>query len=519
MLTIIRALAWEFWQSSCWIIISLFGIACALSLLFYQAPAHFQQEYQQAVVPVMAFIELLGIGVLFYIGYYARTANRLGFPQHLYLKPLSSLWLVGIVLALSLLCVFAIHLGIAFLFRMIGRIHWPIAVPLLFLVALVTCMHAIVYALCASPFSQVVTLIFIPGMLGAWFMGYITSTPPRAPEGMPWLAVLALAGSCVSYLAVKHDRRGERLRFTRLWERLIGWLVVLWPGKNWSLQTAQMAQFWLLWRTRVWVLPCINGVGLIAAVFLCLFFPEPQEAVPDFMLGVVTMNLYVLPVMAAILVISSGNMASPSSFNIAARPVNNRSFLWAGAKAYLASIGTGWLVCAVTGMGLSVAGYEIDMLPFLKERLGADSLWGLVAYIGYLWTVLGLVGSLVWTGRAWPFLVICALAVVIPHLLVFAEFFAGDAVKQIVLAGLAWLFGLTSIFGTVLAFMATVRFLKMRTAFVVGLVLAYLLLCAVRLPHSEIDGATGFVLAAGLLMLPFAPFALAPLALHWNRHR
>ncbi len=137
-------------------------------------------------------------------------------------------------------------------------------------------------------------------------------------------------------------------------------------------------------------------------------------------------------------------------------------------------------------------------------------------YVTYLWTALGLIGALFMCGRPLPFITVCALLLGVPNLLAVSAFFRWQAY---VVTALTCLFGLTSILGTLLAFWGMYRLRKMSLAMIGALLLAYLIVCAVYLFQREIQGVTELMLTTGLLILPFAPFALAPLALHWNRHR
>ena len=87
---------------------------------------------------------------------------------------------------------------------------------------------------------------------------------------------------------------------------------------------------------------------------------------------------------------------------------------------------------------------------------------------------------------------------------------------------LPWLIGLGCLSGTGAAFIMALR-KSIISRIMPGVGLAIWGMLCVAGVYGDIlklaSPAANLVLVSGLLILPVAPLALAPLALHWNRHR
>ena len=138
-----------------------------------------------------------------------------------------------------------------------------------------------------------------------------------------------------------------------------------------------------------------------------------------------------------------------------------------------------------------------------------------------IWSAVGLTGSLFMTGRKWPIFSFFIALFILPIILMLANLFGDKIFNHTLHSLLIWLFALGSIGGTLLAMKSAVRKGLLSSSFTGILILGYIICCIIGLllNFDFAHGLTNSVLLCGLIALPFAPFATAPLSLYWNRHR
>jgi hypothetical protein len=169
----------------------------------------------------------------------------------------------------------------------------------------------------------------------------------------------------------------------------------------------------------------------------------------------------------------------------------------------------------------------LSTLPKLQEVFRALGIWAVPIVLGIsllaTWASVGLSASLVLAGRSsllsWVLFV--GLGTFLAWVITVNYFIARELQPQ-AMALSAGVFGFVCLGGTAWAFSRAVRqrLVRRQTAILCGL--GWLLLCAILFivwrdasPHAWL--ASPFF--PGLLALPLAPLATAPLALAWNRHR
>ncbi len=534
----IKTMAWGFWRERRLHIACLIAIAGAFSVFMSEYHALF--EHYESVKLLMVFallIEGFGLGGFIALGC-STPSMRFDLPVHLSTKPLSSRMLVGIYLGLTISCVIVLHLIITLLYRVIGHVDWPVLVPLIGLITFVLCAYAAFWSLSGSPVLLGITGIVIYGLAFGWCKEHLSGDKASwiyiLRHVLPYAFVIWVLAVAISVLALDRARHGERFSSARFWKRIYAWLEGLVPEKNWELQSPQKAYFWLLLRTRGSLMPMVNLLGVIAALVMCAYAHDSIPDIQEFILGFAFVNLFGLPFFGMLLFAHPGETPS-SSYTIAARPLSNRCILLATLRSFLASYAIGWIVY-ILGLVLVhicfLAAGDRDTLTVLFNELRAFIssagpevlIYGLVFLAAYglvFWAVVGLAASLALAGRKWPILALCAALFVVPNIIVFAEFFGGDMSGQLVKGFLAWLFALASILGSVGAFLLAHQRRFVPPLLTGCLLLGYLICCVVgaSIGPFHISGPTETALLCGLLTLPFAPFATAPLALHWNRHR
>lgn len=527
----IKAMAWGFWRERRVHFALFAAIVGAFSVFIsqsYPVLEHYEAEYNITVFAML--VELLGIAGLIIIGFGSPTMH-LNIPGQLYTKPVSSRLLVGVYLGLAIVTVVAMHLFTAALYTFVGHIDWPIGVPLLGLVTIVLCAHAIYWSLSAVPLVCLTTYFIVVGFLFVWCQEHLSGAKATFAHilryDLPYLVLVGVCAVTISLYAVKRARCGERLSSVRFWERLRAWLVVSLPGRNQPLRTPQAAYFWVLCRTSGLALPVINLLFVVIAVILCVCCPGRPERVQGFMIGCAYANLFMLPPLGA-LVAHLGSKGESLPYNITTRPVSNRSILLTMLKAFLTSYVAGWIVyfvgVAVVGIWLAATGHlhlSNDTLNELNNLKLGFSIPGILLYLLCFWTAVGLTGSMALTGRRWPILALCVTLCVVPTVIAFSAFLAWDTLRIVFLGALIWLFSAGCIGGTLWAFIRMVQKRLMSPLLAGGVLGGYLLACAIcmSLRFRFVNTPAETALLFGVLALPFAPLATAPLALAWNRHR
>lgn len=531
MQTYIKSMAWAFWRERRSHVIFFIALALAFSLFTHAFSAVLEQyEAMQLVVIFAVMIEGFGLAGVMIIGIESQTL-RMNIPDHLYARPVPTRSLIGTYFGLTILTVLGLHLTTVLLYQGIGQLDWPVVVPLLGLTTLVLCVHAAVWTLSSSPLALVIGCMLICGSLGVWGAEHVSG--PKSALGhvlsadLPGLVLAALGAIVLALYAVKQNRCGEGLHLSRFWEGIRDRLVpLLWPQKTQPFRTPQVAHFWLLLRWGgCWIMPVINGLAVVTAVVLLLVTSESTWKIPSFMIGCAAMNLFVLPFVGAVSVTSQGPRAGAMSHQVLTRPLGNGAILTTMAKAFLVSYAAAW---AVYGLGLAllwltflVSGAVILLPASELGDIGYPFTWPKVlVYLVCLWTAVGLTGSLVLTGRRWPVLALCGVLVVVPNIMALSAFL-DDAAGDIILGALAGLFAVFSVGGTAWAYLRMVQKRLWSLRLAACLVIAYLAgigLCVSASPNF-LDNTGEYAAFFGLLALPFAPLATAPLALAWNRHR
>lgn len=527
----IKAMAWGYWRERRVHFAMFAALVGAFSVFigkYYPAFEHYEAERTMAVFAML--VELFGIAGLIVIGFASPTMH-LNIPGQLYAKPVSSRLLVGVYLGLALLTVVAMHLVTTVLYAFVGGMDWPVGVPLLGLVTMILCAHAIYWSLSSVPLVCGTTYFVVVGFLFVWCQEHLSGAKATFAHilryDLPYLVLIGAGAVAISLYAVKHARCGQRLSSVRFWERLRAWLVVSLPGSSRPLRTPQAAYFWVLCRTSGLALPVVNLLFVVIAVILCVFLPDQPEKVQMFMIACAYANLFMLPFIGA-LVAHVGGKAESLPYNIATRPVSNRSILLTTLKAFLTSYVAGWIVyfVGVAGVGLWLAAtgkfyFSNDTLNELRNLNLVFSIPGILIYPLCFWTAVGLTGSLALTGRRWPIVAICVTLCVVPILMVSSAFLGSDTFRALILGSLIWLLAAGCIGGTLWAFIRMVQKRRMSPLFAGGVLGGYLVACAIciSLGIRDVKTPTETALLFGILALPFAPLATAPLALAWNRHR
>ena len=533
MSTAIKAICWEYWQENRWRFFVVLTTIVGFSAFLREGP-DFIAEFDRLSFPFFAWFEMAGMCWLLYAGQYSPSMGRLGFHRHLYIKPVATHTLVVTRLTLMLCTAISIHLVAALLFYSLAQVQLPIAAPILALVTLTLCTQAIAWALSGAPGTQVVTAVITIALLMWWYLEHIpvsglpSKTNLMSALGLvPVMAVAAI--SC--FLGVKLDRNNKRLSFARLWAVIISFFDLVFPGRNARLSTPKGAQFWILWRTRGWIAPCVNMVGIVILMLFRLLLPKNRGTFlhEDFLMSLAMINLYAIPPIAAIIIAQQGSKTAGLASYISARPLTNRSLLLNYLKVCLVSLVAGWCVfllgIGMIGICQPFAGqksliYELlTQLRAITAPSGKEVASSLIGYSLYLWTSIGLAGSLILTGRKWPFLCVCALFLYFIFGIAITNVLGSTKLTQVLRILFLWLLSTGCLGGTIYAFIAARR----RKYIHRMIPWCALLLFCIFLWHlgswELLKDPSRHIATMAQVSLIFLPLAAAPLAIAWNRHR
>lgn len=541
MSTAIKAICWEYWQENRWRFFIVLTVVLGFPTFLHTVPDYFSGSDPMSL-NFLAWLEMAGICAFLYVGQYSQTKGRLGFHRHLYIKPVGTHTLVLTRLLLMILTAVSIHLLVALLYYALAGVQLPIAVPILALVTLTLCTQAIAWTLSGTPATQVIATVLTIALLIWWYLENIPiegGAPGKANlVNAIWLVPIMIAAAILCFLGVKLDRKNQRLSFARLWDKIISFLCLLFPGKNARLITPQGAQFWLLWRTRGWIAPCLNLIGVVITVLFYYVFPKDSEEIyQTFFASFLMINLYAIPPIAAIIIAEQGSKVALAS-HISTRPLTNTSLLLNYLKVCLASLVAGWCIFLL-GTGIfeirqtimgreSLIGETLNTyfnFRAVKNSPGKEVAYLVFNYSLYLWTSMGLTGSLILTGRRWPFLCVCGLFAVMAHVYFLPLALGLTRAAQIIETLLLSVWGVSCVGGTIYAFIAARKrkCIHKMVPWCALLICCLLLLFCVCLWHHVawelLQKPLMLMSILALLSLIFLPLAAAPLAIAWNRHR
>jgi hypothetical protein len=142
------------------------------------------------------------------------------------------------------------------------------------------------------------------------------------------------------------------------------------------------------------------------------------------------------------------------------------------------------------------------------------------------WSLVGFGASITFAGRPWLvwgfWLVVCSVwpALMALRMLKLLNLIPFDIVSAL-FGALPWIIGTSCLLGTAAAFITARRrnLISLTPCLVSGLWFVLWISVGFMWPKRSDPELSSIVLAMGLLALPVAPLATAPLALAWNRHR
>jgi len=548
MRSIAVALTWEFWRRSrWWIFTEIVVMVCATMAMYGRIPSLGAKTHAK-IHYATVFYEFICFAYFILLSQFYGKNKRLGFPAHLYLKPTRTWVVVGwqmLLPAVAIALLYLVSVGCA---RILLGITWPLLGPMLLLAAAVACTQAIFWSMVGFQVLRFGTCLLVLTALNMWqfsrygpIQGYadfsrITGMWAEPTSGELLTMVSCLAAAYVAaVIGVSRDRRGDCVGWPGFWEPL-GRARDLLPGRQRPFNSPATAQFWREWHEKDWVIPAGSGICVWGIILLnVLSVNDAKDAIMVFF-GLFQIGLGV-PFFAGFLFGQCGRKSKIDDFK-ATLPVSNSRLsamiLRPGAASLLSALAIylaglllmiGWFF--LVGEGETAAqGWHVAVNAVHDEFGSGNSLLLVAVGIVIAWGLMGLGASLTFMGRPWLvwgfWLVICSVGPIVMTLdtldaLNLLPFSVGP-----LFSSLPWTIGIGCVIGTAWAFFAARRrYLIASVTPCLGLGL-WLILCVsvgfMWLTRSDPE-LSSIVLAAGLLAVPVAPLATAPLALAWNRHR
>ncbi len=487
----------------------------------------------------------------------------MGFPEHLFIKPVSIRLIAVIQLPLAIGLGILLYLATSLCFYWATEIRWPLALPCLYLAASILFMQAMGWTLPAEPALQILSIcIGILVLCGQYYHDLHTGTHAMRVWGlilfMGLSAWLALKGAAL-------DRRSQRLSLLILWNKLTKALLALLPWRTCTDTSPQRTLFWFHWMRKGWVIPFLSLLLMVLGYILCLVeWDSRAEFIEGYFTGIFILHVVIFPLLSALIVCQQETRNQGMPVYISCLPVKHQTMIKIYLKCTLISLALSWLIfaggitllyliCLVTGQSqimhqlLSHIGEAIQA-AFIGIRNTNTDNYGLFSipgvYFLLIWASLGLIGSVILTGRRVIAGVCFALIFLLPAIPNIAAILKAPELVILSLISIeAWIYILTIVGGTTLAFVQARR--KQHIPFYLTIIAAIFCLTWIMANHQLIfDGYTCYeymfhllslhmdhewplliealskslsVLAIGFL--PIAPLATAPLALAWNRHR
>jgi ABC-2 type transport system ATP-binding protein len=368
-------------------------------------------------------------------------------------------------------------------------------------------------------------------------------TPPPALH--PLMLGVGIAGAFgLAAVGVARDRCGDRLSLALIkLRRRPGRASPVKLSRNFRSPIA--AQCWFERRRIGRFIPCFN---LFMVTFILvlgisgLLGTRTTEVCATLFCVLAVVNLMVYPPMLGIGFGQQGGRQLTVDPFKAIQPLSNATLLWIYLRSALETILVGWMIyfagmlVVLTGLFI-IEGREAVDLFFATLRVLSQaaaqpgSPWYGIRFVISLrgmgsvcmWSAFALIASVLLTGRHWflnGLFTLCWGVILWGFLCDFG--LIPQAIMEGVRNAQPWFIGLGCLGGTVAAFIMALRKSIINRIMPWAGLGIWAILCVLGVYGDILPLASpiaNLVLVGGLLILPVAPLALAPLALHWNRHR
>ena len=533
MSSIGRTLCWEFWRENRVWLLGVVGTLCILRLLEHAGdePSRPREDVTALVFFLLLFMEMLIIGFFLLKTQYNGRNQRLGFPAHLYTKPVPTFHLVIWRLTLALLSSMVLHGALTLTFML----PWSMGVPMLLVGLTIVWVHALMWlfpnirglqALCGG-----VVLAPLIG-LGYWEKDFYETTVADLMRLVPLPAILgALAGAyAVGWFAVFLDRRNVSLNPSHLFSGLRGFPVAGFLADA-RPQTPFKTLFMFEMRSKGWQWPIGFAAPFVTLLAFWLLDVISIENFAHSVLLTAWVGMLVTTLLLGLVIGKRGGGDLKIESYEAAKPITNgellRVYLLVGLTTLALTIGALLGGPLLFSLVLLVAGHNDILVAFWEPIQKIFRGFSGTDDFGYtcfglslmLWTFLTLSATLMLTGRRW-FAITVGLSILLGPSLLQKILYEGLP-RSLHITGinvLASILGLVCLTVSFVAYCQAFRRALVSKCLVVAAGGLYGVLVTITLLSTDGDLFARLILLA-YLSLPLLPIAAAPLALDWNRHR
>ena len=523
-----------------------FGLMRFLEGLGYETPA-------PLMVLGLFSLQLLLVLTLLITYYTTDFAPTVGFPSRMYVLPARTSLLVSAQMVSGTLAAILVYLGVAAMAWIALGVRWPLLGPSFFLAIFLAWNMAIMWSAPGLSVAKAPPAMLIWAALLVWVgRRYGIDSLPMHPTKM-WASVtlgelltMTLLGAgayAVAVAGVTRDRRGDSPKL----KKIKAWLegeVIGHAHRDRDFASPAAAQIWFEMHTRGHLIPIANAIFqlLIVVIYVC----SRRDGSDMAMLLAATLIVPVgSPYIVGLLAGSCSRPDEPGQMDSfrAIRPMSSAALAHVMLKNGGLSVlltWSGWLASfLLLAVGVNVTGHAPEFFGALAnsyEKIGL----GRLALIGFSvailsWTAMALGAAGAMSDRRWtPWIPrIAVMAISLPLVYFHARGMIAPAQYVTLFKAFCWTTGSWCAATTLLGFYRA-RHKRLITDRTIGLaVLGWVVLCLAaglalsrlhhalladaRFPHELIPIYSVAFLVAGLLMMPFAPLATAPLNLARSR--
>lgn len=447
--------------------------------------------------------------------------------KRLYTHPASTSTLVAWRLAPAMILMAAETVVWTLVINAIFHLNWPLWGPALVEGVAIAAVIAAFWIAGGSNWV-ILALTIVAAAIGIWFKsryGSAFGEPLHAwdrvtPGEVFMLVGMAGVASVAAYLGLRRNRHGAppfSLGIVAWINRALDRL----PSRKVAFSSPLGAQSWYV-RRLGWLMP--GGVVACASVGFIIWVFTSRDASDLFKGAVVGSRLMLL--IAGFGGAVFGNLGNEKDLAmgqfLATRPMYSLDMCRVNLRLAVASLLFAWLIWgAVALLACGIALAMGDALPPLVQ--GMFDWRELPATFLGSWVIVGGFSSVLLTGRSKLITILIATSTAtFTAVMILAKLTLSPQAHATFLSGLMISAGIAFVAGTLLAFVAAWRCglisgpatwasLAAVTAFIAGAALLF--------PGRGDVPLAMYSLVIGLLTLTVAPFAAAPLAVVWNRHR
>lgn len=534
-----KALGWEMWRRGwLWFLVAVFAPSTFFLLLILSGPHEndprsiaFMNDVYTHTFPILLLVEM---GM--FIAMIAQAQGddfREVIARRCYHLPIPTATLVAwrVVLCSGLVAV--LHLGVVLMLGISIEIWMPIVIPILFLILAAVAIQALLLIFTGHLFLQVASGFVFGLTVFFWLHQAFKPTP----AGVAWpdigfgqsLALCGLIGVSwvLATIGAARERRGDAEGWVGLREWWDGMMLRLRTRRE-KFESAKAAQFWFERRTRGGSYACIIMLpAVMSVVSLCIGARTRDVLEVSFGMSLFVMLGAAFPI--GLLIGHSGKLKGNLNMETfrATRPLTDKSMAWEFLHSAVHEIKHSWLGLALllgsvhlvlVGMGETdaIATFWNHIFRNFTLPLWLDLPLFVIGFFVLQWALLCLGISFALTGRAEFIVTFIAVAMISFFLIPFTH-------HQ---PGLEWIRSVLGAVGVAaLVIGQGVLLTGWRRGYVKGWVAAMpIVVGAAAFGLHFVLGARSvevdlMMLVAFGSLIGALPFAAAPLALAYNRHR